>query len=902
MKHQRDTDHGAQEDRVQPSPENHGAAAAPDDGRGSFLRRVWIAGAAGAVIVAVMGLLGYVPGLGVLGSVRPDYIPMAPSTAISFIVLGGILLVLTRRSLSGASLIFLGALAALVSLFGLLEVAGYFAGMELNFEDVLVPSAGHLGEIPIGRMSPATGAAFLLAGLAVLALVLRQSRPPGRGMLLGHGASGLGGLTLGVSLLFCLAYLQGSPLLYGNGTTIPMALTTALAFLMLGAATVGASRKEAAPSRLLAGAKRMREHMSARKRLLLLTLVMVVACATVMMVMTVVLYRNAIQEHQELLQVTAQSRARSIEAIARFDIKMAAKLAKTIPDYNASASTLSQVVDAHERFKGFGKTGEFTLARRKGNSIAFLLRHRHDIVEQPAPVAFDSDLAEPMRLALEGKSGTIIGLDYRGETVVAAYEPVDILNFGIVAKIDLAEVRTPFIRAGLVAVAVAFLVILGGMALFVWIGNPMISQLEAQAKELKSEVFQRRESERKLQSFMASATEGFAVYDSDLELVSINKTALKIFPAGSTEENLRGKHILEIAPSLKETGRYVKYAEVIQTGRALHFDDIIPDAQFGERHLSLHAFKVGTGLGMIFSDITEGKRAEDELKKAHANLEQRVEERTTELKARTEEAEKLNRAMVNLLEDLRELNQGLETAKRELRTTNNELESFSYSVSHDLRAPLRHVDGFVKLLLKHEKDRLDSTSSDYLEKIAGASGRMGQLIDDLLAFSRTGRSEMHLQRVDPNEVVQDAVKELSPVAEGRRIVWKLGDLPWVQADSGLLQRVWENLIGNAIKYTGLREEACIEIGATHEGCEEGTDEIAFFIRDNGAGFDPQYTNKLFGVFQRLHRDDEFEGTGIGLATVRRIVHRHGGRVWAEGEVDKGATFYFTMKKHSGEKS
>jgi PAS domain S-box-containing protein len=774
--------------------------------------------------------------------------------------------------------------------------------MELNFEDVLVPSAGHLGEIPIGRMSPATGAAFLLVGLAVLALVLRQSRPHGRGTRLGHWASCLGGLTLGVSLIFCLAYLQGSPLLYGNGTTVPMALTTALAFLMLGAAALGASRKGAAPSILLAGAKHMREHMSAQKRLLLLTLIMVVACAMVMTAMTVVLYRNAIREHRELLQVTTQSQARSIEAIARFDVKMAATLSEKKLNYNAYAATLSQIIDAHKRFKGFGETGEFTLARREGDSIVFLLRHRHDIVERPVPVAFDSDLSEPMRRALEGKSGTIIGLDYRGVTVVAAYEPVDILNFGIVTKIDLAEVRMPFIRAGLVAVAVSFFVILVGMALFVWIGNPLIRQLESQAKGLKSEVLQRRESEGKLQAFMASATEGFVVYDSDLNLVSINKTALRIFPAGNTEENLRGKHILEISPSLKETGRYVKYVEVIETGGAVHFDDIIPDSRFGEINLSIHAFKVGAGLGMIFSDITERKRAEDELKEAQALLEQRVEERTAELKARTEEAEKLNRAMVNLLEDLRELNRGLETAKRELRMTNSELEAFSYSVSHDLRAPLRHVDGFVKLLLRREKDRLDSTSSDYLEKIAGSSSRMGRLIDDLLAFSRTGRSEMHLQRVDPNEVVQDAVKELSPLAEGRRIVWQLGDLPLVKADSGLLQLVWQNLIGNAIKYTGLREEARIEIGATHEGCEEGTDEIAFFIRDNGAGFDPQYTDKLFGVFQRLHRDDEFEGTGIGLATVRRIVHRHGGRVWAEGEVDKGATFYFTVKKQSGEKT
>jgi len=245
----------------------------------------------------------------------------------------------------------------------------------------------------------------------------------------------------------------------------------------------------------------------------------------------------------------------------------------------------------------------------------------------------------------------------------------------------------------------------------------------------------------------------------------------------------------------------------------------------------------------------------------------------------------------NMLE-VRLLHMEAKKLQGQLQSANEELQAFSYSASHDLRTPLAVIAGFVGLMEREAGKSLSEKSRHYLTTITRATKRMENLIDDLLAFSRAGRAELKKTDINLEEMVRATLDDFQLETKGRNIVWEIRTLPIVQADGSLLRLVLVNLISNAVKFTGARAQAKIEIGCL----PNGDGETVVFIRDNGAGFDPKYTEKLFGVFQRLHSQAEFEGTGIGLANVQRIIHRHGGRTWAEGIVDGGATFSFSLPK------
>jgi light-regulated signal transduction histidine kinase (bacteriophytochrome) len=279
-----------------------------------------------------------------------------------------------------------------------------------------------------------------------------------------------------------------------------------------------------------------------------------------------------------------------------------------------------------------------------------------------------------------------------------------------------------------------------------------------------------------------------------------------------------------------------------------------------EKKYSVRAKSTGeTGELAILVDafnemLAEIERRDDSLQKAQDELEQRVEERTAQLAA-----------------------------------ANKELEAFSYSVSHDLRAPLRSIDGFSQAVLEDYGDRLDGTAKEHLNRVRAAAVRMASLIDDLLKLSRVTRAELRKEPTDLTAMAKAIAKTLEETEPARKVEFSIGEGLTAEADSRLLRVVMENLLGNAWKYTSRHDHARIELGLDHKNGQS-----VFYVRDDGAGFDPRYADRLFGAFQRLHGVKDFPGTGIGLATVQRIIRRHGGDIWAEAEIEKGATFYFSI--------
>ncbi len=488
-----------------------------------------------------------------------------------------------------------------------------------------------------------------------------------------------------------------------------------------------------------------------------------------------------------------------------------------------------------------GATVEFVVGRMKDGHVEFIFTKGNKPVPSPWQMQENPRLALPMRLALNNKNkGFIVAPDYNGEEVLARYKYIKELGWGLVAKIDMSEVRAPFYKAVGVGLSAAFLCLVLGSVLFVKVTNPLTRSLI--------------KSENKFRSIFDSSADAILIVDRiDHRVLAANDAASELTGYSTDEFYLVYFSDLLFSGDIKELDWVIN---PLHKGDVCKFETVFKSRSSERIPVEVSAREMEYDDRMVLlcqiRDISERKKAEQKIRELNASLEERVRERTHQLEA-----------------------------------ANQELEAFAYSVSHDLRAPLRGIDGWSLALQEDYQDKLDGEANKFINRLRSETQHMGNLIDDMLKLSRVTRTEIQFEDVNLSDIATVVIGRLKEDNPERSIEFNIEPELTCRCDPRLMEIVLTNLLNNACKFTAKCEVTKIELGHLK-------DRRVFLVRDNGVGFDMKYASNLFGAFQRMHKVSEYPGTGIGLATVKRIITRHGGNVKAESEPNRGTTIYFSI--------
>lgn len=792
-----------------------------------------------AAFVAAVGFaafFGWMLDMPVLASLGSGMIPVAPSTAALFVLYACAILLRTHLPKgrvsywAGVSINAAGLLVA-VCLF-ILSVQD----IQLDVEHLGFTIMNRPGETPVGHMSPVTAFCFLLSSLSYLLSLPSSRERRWTANISWWLACGI--IAAGSTLV--LAYLYGTPMLYGSAFIPPAALTS-MAFMALGTALLALATPRVWPARLNAE--------STTRASYTFLLVFVLLAAGIVLA-GYLYYRNYEIRHRKEVE-------HQLTAIADMKVDGIVNWRK---ERMGDASLFYQNDNFSIRVKNYFQKPEDD---ENGQRLRTWLKH-----------------------AQEGyKYDYVFLLDAHGKERMSASETQRPISNRLILR--AAEV----LRTTQVAFEDFYRNEYDGRV-YLAVLVPILD--EQDKNHAVGTLVLRIDPEQYLYPFLirwptpSETGETLLVHREGNEVLFLNDLRFQKNTALNLRKSLEQKELPVVQAVLGRKGimegRDYRGVPVIADLRAVPGSPwfLVSRMDVSEVYGPMRE-KLWMTIALVMALLTSAGTAVGMVWRR---------QRTQFYREKYEATAALNESQ----ERLRKLNEELEDRVRErtaqLEAANKELEGFSYSVSHDLRAPLRHIAGFAELLMKKAPAGLDEKSMHYLEVISEAARQMGKLVDDLLSFARMGRSEMLQSRMDLDMIVLEAVEASKKETEGRDIEWKVGEFPPVYGDKVMLKIVFENLLSNAIKFTRSRSHARIEIGHIPDQLNEDI----FYVKDNGVGFDMKYMDKLFGLFQRLHRPEEFEGTGLGLANVRRIIYRHGGRTWAEGAVNEGATVYFSLPK------